>query len=233
MKTILTNIILLCIGFSYAQVPPLEDHTWKLEKIVTADSTLVVPSNIYFPGTFFDTFYILGSCSDVGSQTNYNDSNMSFDAISPQLNFQICPNQQELMDIEDFFIEEFFFIDTNQLTTHEPFVYTFSTTTNKIYLDITNSEGSVATFYDNILSRQQFLEDNISIYPNPVKDILNIRCSDMSLQYISIFDLQGRILVKDDDLENNQLDLSSLPLGIYFIQIKTDHGVSKKKLVRE
>ncbi|QTY26332.1 T9SS type A sorting domain-containing protein [Flavobacterium sp. CS20] len=233
MKTFFISLFLSLIGFCYAQVPPLENHTWKLEKIVTADSTLVVPNEITFNGILENSnFYQFGNCVFVGGNLTYDDTNQSFLIQESSIPLQVCPDEQELMDIEDFFQNEFFF-DVFMASWHEPFTYAFSTTPDKIYLDITNSEGSIATFYDNFLSREEFLEDNISIYPNPVKDILNIRCSEMILQHISIFDLQGRILVNDNILENNQLDLSNLPLGIYVLQIKTNQGVSVKKLVKK
>jgi len=215
-----------------AQVPPLKDHVWKLEKIVTVDSTLVVPTNIYFSGNFFDTFYVFGNCSTIGAETAYNDASMSFNSIFPSYTFPVCPGEEELMDIEDFFMEEFFFIDTNQMTTHDPFFYQFSTTTDKIYLDITNNVGSVATFYDDFLSQQEFLENSISVYPNPAKDKVSIDTSGLQLQKVSIFDLQGRLVLVADASDKGQIDVSPLSNGIYILQIETNQGILSKKLVK-
>ncbi|QTY26333.1 T9SS type A sorting domain-containing protein [Flavobacterium sp. CS20] len=231
MKTILFIFSFFNLSLLVDQVPPLENHTWKLEKIVTADSTLVVPSSVFFSGLFFDTFYILGNCSDIGAETIYDDSNMSFNAVFPQLNFQTCPDQQELMDIEEFFQNVFFFIDTNQMTTHEPFTYAFTTTTNKIYLDITNNEGSVATFYDDFLSSEQFLEDNISIYPNPVSDVLNIDYHGLEVEKVLVFDINGKIVYQNKDFLN-QIYLGQLNAGVYIIQLDTSHGILKRKLIK-
>lgn len=234
MKKIII-ISLFSLNIFYAQIPPLEDHNWKLEKIVTADSILVVPNNIVFEAVFIDNFFEFGNCSPLSGLAIFNDPSQNFEIDEPELGTPIspCPNQPILLDIEFFFQDNYIFSNSNQTTTFEPFSYVFTTTPDKIYLDITNNEGSVATFYDILLSREEFLENNIFIYPNPLKDMLTIRSYDVVLQSISIFDLQGRLLKKYDYFENNQLDLSDLAQSFYILQIKTNQGVLVQKLVKE
>jgi hypothetical protein len=215
-----------------AQVPPLEDYSWKLEKIATVDSLLIVPENIFFIGDFGENFAVFGSCVTVGANANYNDGNMSFILIDPSIPFQVCPGEEILMDIEEFFQEEFFF-DIFMVSWHEPFSYTFTTTSDKIYLDITNSEGSIATFYDDFLSQDDFLKQNLKVYPNPVKDKLLIESSGLNIKKTEVYNLYGKLIFKSDTLENNSLDLSQLERGIYFLRIETTNAKITKKIIKE
>lgn len=69
-------------------------------------------------------------------------------------------------------------------------------------------------------------EKNISIYPNPSNGIFNITGYDEML--IVITDLTGRTLLTKQINKNNQIDLSNLSSGIYFITINNQET---KKLV--
>ncbi len=208
MKVTITLVSLLNILFCQAQVVPLEDHTWRLEKIVTADSTLVVPDNIITQATFNSNNYYFGDCTSFVGTVTYNNSNQNFQfndggvPLSPNCN-------PELFDVDEFYVEEFLF-DQPFVSFFNPFSYTFTTRNNTIYLDITNGEGSVATFNNNVLSQEEFLRQNVKIYPNPVVDNLFIESNNTLIQELLIYDLSGRIVLKQDSLENNQFDVSNL-----------------------
>jgi len=79
------------------------------------------------------------------------------------------------------------------------------------------------------------LDNLISIYPNPVKDMVNITIKDnSSIKTIELYDVQGRLL--QTQLVNNptsELNMSSRPKGVYFIKIHTDWGVKVDKLIKE
>ena len=233
MKTIIASINFLIFSFGFTQVQPLEDHTWKLDKIVTADSTLVVPNEITFNGIFQNpNFYSFGNCVFVDGNLSYDNNNQSYTVNFSSIPFQVCPDEQELMDIEEFFQNEFFF-DVFMVSWHEPFTYAFSTTTNKIYLDITNNEGSVATFYDNFLNQDNFLKQNLFLYPNPVKDRLFIESPNMALEKVNIYDLSGKMVFEQNDISNDNLDVSHLQSGVYILKIETSVGVVQRKLVKK
>ncbi|MDR3025299.1 reprolysin-like metallopeptidase [Chryseobacterium sp.] len=73
--------------------------------------------------------------------------------------------------------------------------------------------------------KDQSLED-IKLYPNPVKDILNVT-NVTSEEYI-IFDMTGKILLSGK-LERGTVNVSSLLKGIYMIQI----GDKAKKFIKQ
>ena len=75
------------------------------------------------------------------------------------------------------------------------------------------------------------IKDNYYIvYPNPAKDFIQIK-SETPIDYIELFDLQGRskgTLLKTSD---NFYNLESLSAGIYFIKIKNKEFTQTLKLI--
>lgn len=63
----------------------------------------------------------------------------------------------------------------------------------------------------------QIFNDNYSIYPNPVHDILHLYPQDIN-KHIIIFDLYGRTIF-NDYIEDNFLDISFLRSGFYILLI--------------
>ncbi len=73
----------------------------------------------------------------------------------------------------------------------------------------------------------------ISIYPNPVKNVLNIR-SEYTINNIRIFNFTGQV-VEDKQITNKiiQINTSNLKAGVYLLQIETGKGVTSKRIVIE
>jgi hypothetical protein len=79
------------------------------------------------------------------------------------------------------------------------------------------------------------LNDLISIYPNPVKDVVNITIKDNStIKTIELYDIQGRLLQTQlvNDI-TSQINLTERANGMYFIKINTDLGSKVEKLIKE
>ena len=64
----------------------------------------------------------------------------------------------------------------------------------------------------------------ISIYPNPVKDILSIEGEFTSIE---IYNLSGKLLLKSTD--KNHINTCSLSEGMYLINILTSNKILTKK----
>jgi hypothetical protein len=76
-------------------------------------------------------------------------------------------------------------------------------------------------------------DSSINIYPNPVKNIVNINANNI-IQSIQLYDAQGRLLqIKYQDKNQTNLDLSTRAKGIYFLKITTQNGVKIEKIVKE
>ncbi|MDR3272615.1 MAG: T9SS type A sorting domain-containing protein, partial [Flavobacteriaceae bacterium] len=77
---------------------------------------------------------------------------------------------------------------------------------------------------DNLGTEELSVNAKIGVYPNPVKDVLHFTSKEPVLK-AEIFDLNGR-LIKTAEVFNNQLSVSSLSKGIYFLNLQT----AKEKL---
>jgi hypothetical protein len=72
----------------------------------------------------------------------------------------------------------------------------------------------------------------VSLYPNPVQDVLKIRNeSDSTINSVSITDNNGRVVLNTTSFENG-IDVSALQNGIYFVKIATDKGTSNQKMIK-
>ena len=78
------------------------------------------------------------------------------------------------------------------------------------------------------------VNNEITIYPNPTNDRLNISLSQQSSSTtIQLFDITGRIVKNVNTLNNiNQIDVSDLCNGLYFINISNQEiNVSRKIII--
>jgi hypothetical protein len=76
----------------------------------------------------------------------------------------------------------------------------------------------------------------IRIFPNPVKDKLNIEGVAEAFPDYALFSSEGKLVrtVKAEIFSNRiQLDLSGLAAGIYFLKIKTGQKENSLKFVKE
>lgn len=79
---------------------------------------------------------------------------------------------------------------------------------------------------------------SIKVYPNPAVNSVTVDLGSNSTEGLSIevFDVKGALLIKHDEgLSNssvNQIDISKLESGIYFLHIRSAAGYAIKKLVK-
>jgi len=77
------------------------------------------------------------------------------------------------------------------------------------------------------------LENALSIYPNPVNDMIYIeKISNIDIQNIQLYDMQGS-LVKESRMVDDQLDMSHISSGMYFLKISTNDGVATQKIIKQ
>lgn len=75
-------------------------------------------------------------------------------------------------------------------------------------------------------------QNDITIYPNPVTDGFQIKGINGNTT-IHISDLNGKIRMSKEIIENCYISIESLPQGIYLVRILTDKGWTIKKMVKE
>lgn len=91
-------------------------------------------------------------------------------------------------------------------------------------------------FIDAPLSTNKIakLTNNILVYPNPANTEMFVQLNDMNQQraLINMVNLNGQLVVSTELFnKTNKLDISTLPNGIYLVEVITDSGVSKHKVL--
>lgn len=111
---------------------------------------------------------------------------------------------------------------------------TFSNTA-KIYFDynapvVTNT---YTTSIANTLATSEVKNDKntISIYPNPVKDILSIKSPD-EVTKVEIYDVAGRV-INSMGAKGNSINVSDLPKGNYLFKLFLKDKVSVQKFIKD
>ncbi|QTY26719.1 T9SS type A sorting domain-containing protein [Flavobacterium sp. CS20] len=242
MKTLFLSIILLISISLKAQIAPFTDHDWTIEKIETFNGTTILADvnengdydKMYI---FFEDFIFVGYTyifSECQGFFNFNDSNQSFEIL--YFGCAITPNPPHTI-IADHFVNVFILQEGGETQTPEgpvygPFSYDFTYSGGLVYLHITNLAGSVATFYANNLSQEEFLKESISIYPNPAKDVLHVESSTIAIESLRIYNLSGRLVSEKGKIEH-QINVSQLQQGVYILEIETVAGVLRDKLVKK
>jgi hypothetical protein len=86
---------------------------------------------------------------------------------------------------------------------------------------------------DVLLGTGDISENNFTIYPNPLSDILNIQSKE-EIKSVSIFNLIGQKVLSFNKNKNfNSFDVSSLSKGAYIINIEAKSGKkSTKKIIK-
>lgn len=91
-------------------------------------------------------------------------------------------------------------------------------------LTVTNSSmtGDVHT---SVLAVTQDGPSNLQIYPNPVTDYISVSGAS-NIDVINIFSADGKLI--SGTKNSNRVNVSKLSSGLYFIEIITENGNSKK-----
>lgn len=109
---------------------------------------------------------------------------------------------------------------------------TFSNQVN-IYFDynfpiVTNN---YVTLIQNPLSNDQFESEYVSVYPNPVSDVLYFKTLE-EISKVEVYDISGRILSSNSILDN-KLDVNRLQSGNYILKIYTQNKILTSKIIKQ
>ncbi len=228
-------VIFLNLWNSYAQVAPLLEHDWRLEKIIIDNEEILATQSV--GSTEFEDwahiyFYEENMFSFVWLHTSltYVDENSSFVIHSFGGDFGSYHDAPSTsVFIYDFLGENG--IDTSDL--NQVFTYSFRYEEGLIYLDIVNEAGDVATFYTTTLSNTSFEKVELSMYPNPASNLLHIETNQTNVTAVEIFDVLGKQVMQVKPANQRELDVSQLTNGMYFLKVSTSEGELTRKFVKK
>lgn len=87
--------------------------------------------------------------------------------------------------------------------------------------------AAIVGLKENLIS-----SSDISLYPNPVKDVLNLESSfENKMNSIEIYNQLGQRVYSSN--YENKINVSGLVSGLYMIEIKNAGGVARKKFIKE
>jgi hypothetical protein len=84
---------------------------------------------------------------------------------------------------------------------------------------------------ESITGIQENEKNNISIYPNPASNLVNITC-DVQINSIRIINYTGQVVYNQSVSGNNvQVNTNDFSAGVYFINVNTSKGIATQKLL--
>ena len=207
------------LAFSYAKTDDLKRH---LEMV--SGTSLTEFFNDWFYGEGYPVY-------EVGWHQNQSNKIARFTVSQTQssatVSFFEMPLSVKVNGTNDE--SEIIRLEVNE--NNQEFDHTFSFDIASIEIDPENhliSKNNTAVLGID----QTDLQNNISIFPNPVINILNIQNNGLTIIHnISIYDVLGKQVFYQDKPESNIL-LNNLKSGIYLIKIKTDRGIFQKNILK-
>jgi hypothetical protein len=79
----------------------------------------------------------------------------------------------------------------------------------------------------------EFLANEVSVYPNPIHDVVNVKANSKIIES-SILDIHGKTLINNKPNSVHTLfDISNYSTGIYLLKITTSEGTKTIKVTKE
>ena len=193
---------------------------------------------------------------DVSLAEDYPLNGIKFQALISDVNFEIATGG--IIPISNITPDKVFltnstFSDSSSATNWETISFTFTTGTNPslkyLYIGgLSNvqfkvTSGTETYFYvDNVsltriddlgTSDLNFEGNDILLFPNPAQSIITIRNPNSTIKSIELYDLEGRILRKEEVNKTDlDIELSNYQSGTYIIKIKTNNGTVFRKFIK-
>lgn len=95
------------------------------------------------------------------------------------------------------------------------------------YFELTFKDGS--SIQSNTLTLSNTLLSDIKVYPNPTRGEIVVDAKEM-VQNLSLTNAAGQIVLSE---QNNRLDLSNLPNGIYNLTIQTMGEKTVRRIIKQ
>ena len=117
----------------------------------------------------------------------------------------------------------------------------FTPTTSGTYVFGFNAYSDADKFYlyvDNIVIQEvlgsvDFNNNKFTVYPNPVKDNLNIRYNE-NISNVSVFNMLGQqVITKNINATEGKVDMSILASGTYLVKVNSGDKVETIKVIKE
>ena len=112
-------------------------------------------------------------------------------------------------------------------------------TVNGFYdVAVTDANGCLELGSFNVINTTTSINNmsvvgDFEVHPNPSTGVFNIQLSsdDMNDLEISVYNLSGELVYFDNSYNTEKIDLSALPSSVYFLEVKKNNTVFKKRVI--
>ncbi len=88
--------------------------------------------------------------------------------------------------------------------------------------------GNLPLRIKNTVATNEFVQSNIKVYPNPVSNTFTIESSS-EIQNYNMIDTNGKSVLTG---KSNQVDCSTLPTGMYLLELTLQNSKEVKKIIK-
>ncbi len=172
------------------------------------------------------SFTGFGSCNEFSGNFDYSEYPNDGPLLVPKNFVASNDNCQFHNDFEDYYF--------SQLEANLPLRYIAGEdpSNGEGYFSYELMPGFAFIFYNYpVLSVPDSEKNSFSVYPNPANDRLFIKSSKTEFS-VSVTDINGRIINSFKNLTSNEIDVSALKTGMYFITITSSEGKITKKFIK-
>lgn len=120
-------------------------------------------------------------------------------------------------------------VESTDFATYTAEAYSYSILDNSVLFDLSLFREPI-TLGDALATLGTMDLKNISIYPNPASDHINIVSINHQIQKVAIFDLTGKQMISDT---KEKINVSKLPSGVYVLSVKTKEGIKNFKFIKQ
>ncbi|MBR5778006.1 MAG: leucine-rich repeat domain-containing protein [Bacteroidales bacterium] len=101
-------------------------------------------------------------------------------------------------------------------------------TDNPRTITVTEEATYIATFEEAVGIENIDVLDNLTIYPNPTKGILNF---SMEVEKIEVMDMMGKMIMEFYNV--SEINIASLPKGVYCLKLSYNDKTTVHKIIKE
>ena len=100
-----------------------------------------------------------------------------------------------------------------------------------LVVQMTHPNGDFALWADVPLNVSEFLQNNFEVFPNPTTEVVQWNLENANIELARVYSVDGRLLITAT-VTQNQLQVSQLPAGIYFLELSGVDGKVVKRFVK-
>ncbi|WP_158839954.1 M1 family aminopeptidase [Polaribacter sp. L3A8] len=206
------------LAYGYAKTPDLITH---LETASSLDLNEFFNDWVYNQGyPTYNVNWHQPTTNTISIQLNQTQSHTSVSFFEANVPIRLNGTNGEVLDLV-----------LNNLTNGEIFIEHVNFSVSSIDFDPDYhliSRNSTTTLG---LENNNFISENITLYPNPISDFLTIETSEnIILKNAILYNTLGKEVLTSS---SKKVNLKKLNAGIYFIKVFTDSGNLYRKIIKE